>query len=208
MFFVGVKNMILSIKANNFKEIFKTLFMRKKITVLLFMFIGMCIHSQTMTIKGVVKDAITGETLPGVSVIIKGTTTGTETDFDGLYSLSNVNKGAILVFNYLGMKTKEVVANTTEINVLLEESAEALDEIVVVGYGKQKRKDVTGSVSLIGEETLEALRPIDATSALQGTTSGVAVNLSSGAPGAKVNILIRGVSSNTNNQPLTIVDGY
>ena len=172
------------------------------------MFISFWLTAQTLNVKGVVKDAITGETLPGVSVVIKGTTIGAETDFDGLYSLSNVNKGSILVFNYLGMKPKEVVVNSTEINVSLEESAEALDEIVVVGYGKQKRKDVTGSVSLVGEETLDALKPIDATSALQGTTSGVAVNLSSGAPGAKVNILIRGVSSNTNNQPLTIVDGY
>ncbi|MDD7914394.1 SusC/RagA family TonB-linked outer membrane protein [Polaribacter ponticola] len=182
--------------------------MRKKITLLLFMFASFCFTAQTINVKGVVKDATTGDTLPGVSVVVKGTTTGTETDFDGIYNLSNVKKGAILVFNYLGMKTKEVTVSFSEINVSLEESAESLDEIVVVGYGKQKRKDVTGSVSLVGEKTLEALKPIDATTALQGTTSGVAVNLSSGAPGAKANILIRGVSSNTNNQPLTIVDGY
>ncbi len=182
--------------------------MRKMITLLLFMFTGFCFTAQTLNVKGVVKDANSGETLPGVSVVIKGTIIGAETDFDGIYNLSNVKKGAILVFNYLGMKPKEVVVDSTEINVNLEESAESLDEIVVVGYGKQKRKDVTGSVSLIGEKTLEALKPIDATTALQGTTAGVAVNLSSGAPGASANILIRGVSSNTNNQPLTIVDGY
>ena len=182
--------------------------MRKMIALLLFMFTSLCFTAQTLNVKGVVKDANSGETLPGVSVVIKGTTIGAETDFDGIYNLSNVKKGAILVFNYLGMKPKEVIVNSTEINVNLEESAESLDEIVVVGYGKQKRKDVTGSVSLVGEKTLEALKPIDATTALQGTTSGVAVNLSSGAPGAKANILIRGVSSNTNNQPLTIVDGY
>jgi TonB-linked SusC/RagA family outer membrane protein len=172
------------------------------------MFISFCLTAQTLNVKGVVKDATTGDTLPGVSVVIKGTTIGSETDFDGVYNLSNVKKGSVLVFNYLGMNPKEVVVNSAEINVSLEESAESLDEIVVVGYGKQKRKDVTGSVSLVGEKTLEALKPIDATTALQGTTSGVAVNLSSGAPGAKANILIRGVSSNTNNQPLTIVDGY
>jgi TonB-linked SusC/RagA family outer membrane protein len=182
--------------------------MRKKITLLLFIFTALCVHAQNMNVKGVVKDALSGETLPGVSVLIKGTTIGTETDFDGLYALSDVPKGSILVFNYLGMKPKEVVVNSTTINVSLEESAESLDEIVVIGYGSQKRKDVTGAVSLVGEETLEALRPVDATTALQGTTSGVAVNLSSGAPGAKVNILIRGVGSNTNNQPLTIIDGY
>ena len=182
--------------------------MRKKITLLLLLLVAFCANAQTINVKGVVKDANTGDPLPGVSIIIKGTTVGTETDFDGLFSLSKVEKGATLVFNYLGYAQKEVVVNQQTINVTLDESAEALDEIVVVGYGKQKRKDVTGSVSIVGEETLEVLKPVDATSALQGTTSGVAVNLSSGAPGAKVNILIRGVSSNTNNQPLTIVDGY
>ena len=182
--------------------------MRKKITLLLFLFVGICTSAQTINVKGIVKDAATGDPLPGVSVIIKGTTVGTETDFDGLYSLSKVEKGATLVFNYLGYAPKELIVNQANNNVGLEESAESLDEIIVVGYGKQKRKDVTGSVSIVGEETLEVLKPIDATTALQGTTSGVAVNLSSGSPGAKVNILIRGVSSNTNNQPLTIVDGY
>ncbi len=182
--------------------------MRKKITFLLFFLIVFSVKAQTIDVRGVVKDAKTGDPLPGVSVVIKGTTVGTETDFDGIYSLLKVQKGAILVFNYLGYAQKEVIVNQQVTNVSLEESAESLDEIVVVGYGKQKRKDVTGAVSLVGEETLDVLKPIDATTALQGTTSGVAVNLSSGAPGAKVNILIRGVSSNTNNQPLTIVDGY
>jgi TonB-linked SusC/RagA family outer membrane protein len=182
--------------------------MRKIFTLLLFAFATVCVSAQTINVKGVVKDAGSGDTLPGVSIIIKGATVGTETDFDGLYSLSNVKKGATLVYSYLGYKQKEVIVNQETINVSLEESAESLDEIIVVGYGSQKRKDVTGSVSIVGEETLDILKPIDATTALQGTTSGVAVNLSSGAPGAKVNILIRGVSSNTNNQPLTIVDGY
>ncbi|PQJ72580.1 MULTISPECIES: SusC/RagA family TonB-linked outer membrane protein [Polaribacter] len=182
--------------------------MRKKITLLLFLFIGICVSAQTINVKGVVKDAKTGDPLPGVSILIKGTAVGIQTDFDGLYSLSKVDIGATLVFNYLGYAKKEVIINQQTVNVLLEEAAETLNEIVVVGYGKQKRKDVTGSVSIVGEKTLDALKPIDATSALQGTTSGVAVNLSSGAPGAKVNILIRGVSSNTNNQPLTIIDGY
>ena len=182
--------------------------MRKNITLLLLSFVVFCTNAQTINVRGVVKDAKTGDTLPGVSIIIKGTTLGTETDFDGLFSFSEVETGAILVFNYLGYAKKEVVVNQQSINISLEESAESLDEIIVVGYGTQKRKDVTGSVSIVGQETLDVLKPIDATTALQGTTSGVAVNLSSGAPGAKVNILIRGVSSNTQNQPLTIVDGY
>ena len=182
--------------------------MGKQITLLFFILIGFCATAQTVNIKGVVKDAATGDVLPGVSIIIKGTVKGTETDFDGMYNFTDVKTNATLVFRYLGYKQKEVAAVNGTLNVSLEVEAESLDEIIVVGYGKQKRKDVTGSVSLVGEETLLALKPIDATTALQGTTSGVAVNLSSGAPGAKVNILIRGVSSNTNNQPLTIVDGY
>ncbi|MHB0756187.1 SusC/RagA family TonB-linked outer membrane protein [Polaribacter sp. M15] len=181
--------------------------MRKIIIVLLFIFSSVLAYAQTMNVKGVVKDATSGEVLPGVSIIIKGTTVGTDTDFDGVYSLK-VQKGETLVFNYLGYKQKEVIVDKETIDIGLEQSTEALDEIVVVGYGRQKRKDVTGSVSLVGEETLEALKPTDASTALQGTTSGVTVNLSSGAPGASANILIRGVSSNTQNQPLVIVDGY
>ena len=182
--------------------------MGKQITLLFLLLIGFCATAQTVNVKGVVKDAVTGEVLPGVSIVIKGTVKGTESDFDGLYNLKNMNIGETLVFRYLGYKQYEVVVKSARVDVSLEIEAESLDEIIVVGYGSQKRKDVTGSVSIVGEETLQALKPIDATSALQGTTSGVAVNLSSGAPGAKVNILIRGVSSNTNNQPLTIVDGY
>jgi TonB-linked SusC/RagA family outer membrane protein len=182
--------------------------MGKQITLLFFVLIGFCATAQTVTVKGIVTDVITGDVLPGVSVVIKGSTIGTESDFDGMYSLLNVKTGSTLVFRYLGYKQKEVQVINAILNVSLEIASESLDEIIVVGYGSQKRKDVTGSVSIVGAETLEALKPIDATTALQGTTSGVAVNLSSGAPGAKVNILIRGVSSNTNNQPLTIVDGY
>jgi TonB-linked SusC/RagA family outer membrane protein len=182
--------------------------MGKQITLLFFMLLGICATAQTINVKGTVKDAVSGEVLPGVSILIKGTVKGTETDFDGVYALSNLEKGATLVFRYLGYKQQEVIAVNGTLDVSLEYSAEALDEIIVVGYGSQKRKDVTGSVSIVGAETLQALKPIDATTALQGTTAGVAVNLSSGAPGAKANILIRGVSSNTKNQPLTIVDGY
>lgn len=158
--------------------------------------------------KGVITDESSGDPLPGVNIVIKNSSVGTQTDFDGNYSLPNVSTGAVLVYSFVGYQTIEVTVKETTINVALKEDSQQLEEVVIVGYGKQKRKDVTGSVSLVNEETLDILKPIDATSALQGTTSGVAVNLSSGAPGAKINILIRGVSSNTNNQPLTIVDGY
>ena len=91
--------------------------MRKMIALLFFMFFGFGLTAQTLNVKGVVKDINSGETLPGVSVVIKGTTIGTETDFDGIYNLSNVKKGSVLVFKYLGMKPKEAVVDSNEINV-------------------------------------------------------------------------------------------
>ena len=134
--------------------------MRKKITLLLLLFVGFCATAQTINVKGIVKDAKTGDPLPGVSIIVKGTTVGTETDFDGLYSLAKVNKGATLVFNYLGYAAKEVVVNQQTVNVGLDESAESLDEIIVVGYGTQRKKEITGAVSVVSSETIENLKPV------------------------------------------------
>ena len=182
--------------------------MRKQISLFIFLLFTVYSFGQSITVKGVITDESTGDPLPGVNIIVKNSSVGTQTDFDGNYSIPNVSTGAVLVYSFVGYQTIEITVKETTINVVLKEDSQQLDEVVIVGYGKQKRKDVTGSVSLVNEETLDILKPIDATTALQGTSSGVAVNLSSGAPGAKVNILIRGVSSNTNNQPLTIVDGY
>ena len=99
--------------------------MRKKINVLLFLLSSAFLSAQTINVKGVVKDAATGDLLPGVSIVVKGTTTGIETDFDGLYALSKINKGAILVFNYLGYKVKEVAVTSETLNVSLEQSTES-----------------------------------------------------------------------------------
>lgn len=181
--------------------------MRKKITLLLFMLIGFCAYAQTINVKGVVKDATTGETLPSVSVVIKGTTTGTETDFDGAYSLSNVQSGAVLVFSYLGLESKEVTVNSSVINVSLEEGAEKLDEIVVIGYGTQRKKETTGAVSVVSSESIEDLKPVRIEQALQGQVAGVNITSTSGAPGAASSIRIRGISTNGDNQPLILVDG-
>ena len=181
--------------------------MKKMITGLLFIFCSFALAAQTLNVKGVVKDTNSGETLPGVSVVIKGTTIGTETDFDGLFLLANVKKGSILVFNYLGMKSKEIVVNSAEINVFLEESAEALDEIVVVGYGTQKKKEVTGAVSVIDSKAIEKLNPTRIEQALQGQIAGVNITSSSGSPGSGSNIRIRGVSTNGDSSPLILVDG-
>ena len=181
--------------------------MTKKVSLLIFMFISFWATAQTLNVKGIVKDAITGDVLPGVSVIIKGSTTGAQTDFDGVYSLSKVKKGAVLVFNYLGYKKKEVVVGQETLNVSLEESAESLDEIVVIGYGTQRKKEVTGAVSVVSSATIEDLNPTRIEQALQGQVAGVNITQSSGSPGAASNIRIRGVSTNGDSRPLILLDG-
>ncbi|TMM31505.1 TonB-dependent receptor [Polaribacter aestuariivivens] len=181
--------------------------MRKQITLLLLIFIGFCATAQTVNVKGVVKDSSTGDLLPGVSIIIKGTNKGTQTDFDGAYSLTNVNTGAILVFRYLGYKQNEVVVNSTTINVSLDVEAQALDEIVVIGYGTQRKKEVTGAVSVVSSATIEDLKPTRIEQALQGQVAGVNITQNSGSPGAGSNIRIRGVSTNGDSRPLIFLDG-
>lgn len=175
---------------------------------LTFMFI-FSINAQNVDVNGTVKASSDGVPLPGVNVLVKDTSKGAVTDFDGNFTIKDVPINSILVVSYLGFKTKEVtVTGSDALQILLDDDTESLDEVVVIGYGTKKRKDVTGSVSLVSSETLEELKPVDASLALQGTTSGVTVNAPSGSPGSTFNILIRGVSSNGNNQPLFIVDGY
>lgn len=181
--------------------------MRKKITLLLLLLVAFCVNAQTINVSGVVKDAKTGDSLPGVSVVIKGTSVGAETDFDGLYRLSNVAKGATLEINYLGYAKKEVLVNSSIINVFLDESSESLDEIVVIGYGTQRKKEVTGAVSVVSSETIKKLNPSRIEQALQGQVSGVSITSNSGSPGSGLNIRIRGVSTNGDNSPLILVDG-
>ena len=181
--------------------------MKKGTITLLLLLFSVAFFGQEINVKGVVKDAATGETLPGVSVVVKGTSVGTETDFDGMYQLKNVKKGSTLIFSYLGMQTKEVVANKEVINVTLDESAQQLDEIVVVGYGTQRKKEVTGAVSLISSETLEEIKPVRVEQALQGQVAGVNITSTSGSPGAGLSIRIRGITTNGDNNPLILVDG-
>lgn len=186
-------------------------FMKKANFITFIAFLMFCSFSiaQNVTVSGNVKDLTTNDPLPGVNVVIKNTTKGSSTDFDGNFTIQDVPINSVLVVTYLGYQTQEIkVLNAQPINIVLVEDAEALDEIVVIGYGTQKKKDVTGAVSLVTSETLEDLKPVDAALALQGTTSGVSVNSASGSPGAGFNIIVRGISSNGNNAPLFIVDGY
>ena len=181
--------------------------MSKKVIMLLLFLSPFLMQSQTMNVSGVVKDALNGDVLPGVSISIKGTTIGTQTDFDGLYRISNVKNGSVLVYNYLGYKVKEVVVNQETINVLLTQTTESLDEIVVIGYGTQSKKEVTGAVSVVSSATIEDLNPTRIEQALQGQVAGVNITQSSGSPGAGSNIRIRGVSTNGDSRPLILLDG-
>jgi len=161
---------------------------------------------QTMT--GVVKGKNAGDTLPGVSVIIKGTTTGTSTDFDGKFQLSTIKTGDVLVFTYLGYKTKEfTVANNFNVVIELDESAEQLDEIIVIGYGTTTVRDATGSVEAITAKDFTKGNIVTPENLLSGRVSGVNVT-TSGAPGSGSQITIRGGSSiGASNSPLIVIDG-
>ncbi|GAA0872883.1 TonB-dependent receptor [Gangjinia marincola] len=172
---------------------------------LLALFFSSILGAQTVT--GVVSDA-TGP-LPGVNIVVKGTTNGTQTDFDGNYSLDNVTPEATLVFSYVGFKTKEVaVDGRSTINVQLEEDAAVLDEIVVIGYGTTTVKDATGAVTAVTAEDFNQGVISSPEQLIQGKAAGVQITQSSGQPGAGIDIRIRGASSiRSNNNPLFVVDG-
>ena len=167
--------------------------------------IGM--YAQGKTVSGTVVDK-TGETVIGASVVVKGTTNGTITDFDGKFTLSNVPNDGTIEISFVGYKTQEIsVAGKTNIQVTLEEDTEVLDEVVVVGYGIQKKSDVTGAMARVGEKELKAMPVKNALEGMQGKTAGVDIT-SSQRPGEVGKINIRGVRSITADQdPLYVVDG-
>ena len=182
--------------------------MKSNLFALTFLLITSFSFGQEYDVSGVVKDA-SGIQLPGVNVVIKGTTKGTATDFDGNFQLSKVLSGSTLVFSSLGFVTTEFkVTKSGVINIVLQEDTKALDEVVVIGYGTQKKREVTGAVSTIDSKTLEVLKPVKVEQALQGTVSGVNVTTQSGSPGAALDIRIRGIATNGENRPTVIIDGY
>ncbi|MDA7706820.1 TonB-dependent receptor [Flavobacteriaceae bacterium] len=162
--------------------------------------------AQNTTVSGTVKSSVDGLPLIGVNVIVKDTSTGAVSDFDGNFTITNVQPNATLVFTYIGFQTKELPASAN-MNVSLDEDNESLDEIVVIGYGTQKKKEVTGAVTVLGSKAIEKLNPVRVEQALQGQVAGVNVTSNSGSPGAGSNIRIRGVSTNGDSRPLILVDG-
>ncbi|MCM1035096.1 MAG: TonB-dependent receptor [Bacteroides sp.] len=166
------------------------------------------LSAQAKVIEGTVTDA-TGETIISASVIVKGTTIGTVTDFDGNYSLDVPEDATVLVFSYIGLETQEVTITGSPLNVILRENAEVLEEVVVTGYGTTKKRDLVTAVASVSAEQLKDIPVTSASEALQGKLAGVSVTTTEGSPDADVKIRVRGGTSLTqSNDPLYIVDGF
>src|SRR5690554_5658116 len=175
------------------------------------LFLLLCMHfglsAQNVGVSGQVLDP-TGYPLPGVNIVVGGTATGTITDVDGNYSI-NVASDAVLIFNFIGYQTQEVAVNGRSlINVVMEEDFLSLSEVVVVGYGTQRREAVTGSVATVRGDQLREVASANVTQALQGRVSGVEMSQVSSKPGAEMQIRVRGTRSlNASNDPLIVLDG-
>ena len=161
---------------------------------------------ELMKVAGLVVDQ-NADPLIGVTVRVQGDNKGgAVTDMDGNFTIQ-VQKGKTLVFSYLGYKNKEVLANSSRLKITLSEDNKVLDDVVVVGYGVQKKSSVTGAISQVKKEDIENRTITNAKAALQGKTAGVQVISSSSAPGSSPTIRIRGYSSNVSSDPLYVVDG-
>ena len=177
-------------------------------TMMLFalLLVGMAV--QARVVNGTVKDP-TGETIISASVVVKGTTIGTVTDFDGNFSLDVPDDAKVLIVSYIGMQTQEVTISGDVVNVVLSENSEVLEEVVVTGYGTTKKRDLVTAVSSVSAEQLKDIPVASASEALQGKLAGVSVTTTEGSPDADVKIRVRGGSSLTqSSDPLYIVDGF
>ncbi len=176
---------------------------------LLFFLTAIQVIAQEKTVTGIITSADDGFSIPGATVLVKGTSTGTVTDIDGKYSLPAVTPESVIVFSFIGMQTVELtVGDQTVIDVVMLSNVSQLDEVVVIGYGTVKKRDVTGAISTVDSKTINKLKPVKVEQALQGTMSGVSVTEQSGAPGSGLNIRIRGISTNIDPSPVAIIDGY
>ena len=183
----------------------KTIYKKLLFLMLLLPF---CVLAQN-TFSGKVLDKVSGQPLPGVNVIIQGSANGASTDFDGKFQLSNVKKGDVIVFSFIGYRNETLVFNNqSQVTMYLEEDASQLKEVVVqVGYGSVKKKDATGAVTVLAAKDFNKGLNVTSENLVTGRIAGVSVT-GGGAPGAKANIRIRGGSSlNASNEPLIVLDG-
>ena len=180
----------------------------RQILMMAFLLVTLPAFSQQTTISGKVTDAETGEPLPGVSIVVEGTQTGTSTDVEGNYSFQ-VPEDAMLVFSFVGYQTQRLpVEGRTTLNVELQQQVQEMEEVVVIGYGEVKKEDATGSVSKISTEDFQQGAITSPQKLLQGKAAGVQITTSGGAPGSGTQIRIRGASSLTaSSDPLIVIDG-
>ncbi len=183
-------------------------FSRKLLLMIMFSWVSFATFAQN-TVSGTIKDAKDGQGLPGVTVQIKGSTRGTQSTSDGKYQLTNVAPNAVIVFSFIGKVSQEItVGNRSVVNVLLEDDNKTLGEVVVIGYGSQKKKDLTGSVAAINSEDFNRGNIASPDQLVVGKVAGVQITSNGGAPGAGSTIRIRGGASlNANNDPLIVIDG-
>jgi hypothetical protein len=167
----------------------------KKVFILSCLLLMTKIILAQVTVSGNVTSAEDGTTIPGVNVMVKGTTIGTITNLDGIYTLNNVPADATLVFSFVGMHSQEIdVSGQTEINVILKVDIVGIEEVVAIGYGTAKSKDLTAPISTISNQEIVKNVTTSAISSLQGSVSGVQV-INQGAPGAAPELIIRGIGS-------------
>lgn len=147
--------------------------------------------------------------IPGATILVQGKNTGTSSDFDGNFVLENISLNDVIEISYIGFESQTItIENFDALNISLAASSEELEEVVVMGYGNQRKKDITGAVSLVNAGQIDEIKPVKIEQALQGTVAGVNITTQSGSPGAGLNIRIRGISTNGDASPVAIIDGY
>lgn len=189
------------------KQIYGLDYLLKIVAVILMGCLPLGVMAQSYQLKGVVLDA-RGESVPGVNILVKGTTTGVVSDIDGNFSI-NAQKGSVLVFSFVGYKTQEIpVTGQKDLKVTMAEDSEALEEVVVVGYGSMKKSDLTGAIASVDADKLTSRSTVNPAEALQGQVAGVSVKKTGGLAGQGVRVKIRGVGTYGNTEPLYIIDGF
>ena len=192
----------------SFDSMAKSTLGKSSLVLMLVVFFSFSVVAQGINVSGVVSDN-NGDALPGVTVTVKGTTKGVSTDLDGKYTINGVANNATLVYTFVGMNSQEVAVNgRTSINVTLAEDTELLEEVVVVGYGTQKRKEISGTVTSIDNKDFNAGIVTNPLAAAQGKVAGLVITQSSGDPNASPTVRLRGTGSlSAGSEPLYVIDG-
>ena len=186
--------------------------MKKSIFNLFIVLIAFCTGIQAQSISGSITDSEDNQPLAGVNILVEGASNGAVSDFDGNFTISNFESGSVLVFSYVGYKTfnlkvsSQQILDFQNIKVSMDKDLSQLDEVIVIGYGSQKLSDISGAVSTVNADAIEASSPVRVEDALQGQASGINI-ISSGSPGSKPTVLIRGITSYAGNDPLVVIDG-